>query len=223
MAVVVLISIVVAVVVISVVVVAVIVFVVLEVVLVFVLLVVVVVIGALMGARAVIDTFLEGLTVGMRVEVLISLSEMTVDLLMDATNDTILCVASNVGVEVLVDINANAFTDDMTAFEFDMPGPFEAFRCVAAFDCRPIAALDCDSVLQVRMPSNHVWSCLALPARPHFPNQAPLRLQQLIFPDFAMMPHLGHTELMVVVVAAAWCVYVRISQQYKHEDSHHLV
>ena len=66
-----------------------------------------------------------------------------------------------------------------------------------------MAALECTSVLQAWMPSYHVWSILALPARPQFPNQEPLRPQQLFPPDFAMMPHLGHTELMVVVVTAS--------------------
>ena len=30
------------------------------------------------------------------------------------------------------------------------------FSCGAAFDCRPMAALDCAHVLQARMPSYHV-------------------------------------------------------------------
>merc|ERR1712032_86042 len=62
-----------------------------------------------------------------------------------------------------------------------------------------MGVLDCGSVLQAWMPSYHVYSSLALPAVPQSPNQEPPRPQQLIFPDFAMMPHLGHTELIVVV------------------------
>ena len=46
-----------------------------------------------------------------------------------------------------------------------------------------------------------------LPAPPQFWNQEPPRAQQLLRPDFAMMPHLEHTEPMIVVVAAV--VYVR--------------
>jgi hypothetical protein len=43
-----------------------------------------------------------------------------------------------------------------------------------------------------------VWR--ALPALPHFLNQEPPRPQQLLLRDFAMVPHLGQTELMVLVV-----------------------
>jgi hypothetical protein len=35
-----------------------------------------------------------------------------------------------------------------------------------------------------------------------------MRPQQLILPDFAMVPHLGHTELMDVVVVVAAGVYM---------------
>ena len=92
------------------------------------------------------------------------------------------------------------------------------------------------------MPSYHVRSSLALPVLPQFPNQEPPRPQQLTFPDLAIMPHLGHTELMVGVVDAGvyvgvyvgidqntkmeirkqWCVYVNISQntRWKHEISY---
>jgi len=44
---------------------------------------------------------------------------------------------------------------------------------------------------------------LALPARPQFLNQEPPRPQQLIFPDFEMVLHLRHTELMMVDVVVA--------------------
>ena len=64
-------------------------------------------------------------------------------------------------------------------------------------------ALDRAGDLQARMPSYHVCSSLALPAVPHFLNQEPPRPQQLIFPDFAMAPHLGHAGLVVVIVMAA--------------------
>jgi hypothetical protein len=40
-------------------------------------------------------------------------------------------------------------------------------------------------------------------------NHEPPRPQQLLFPDFAMMPHLGHTEVMVVVVVAGGGFYER--------------
>ena len=54
---------------------------------------------------------------------------------------------------VLVGVNVNVFAGAMTAFEFAMPGPL---GCSAAFDCRPMTALDCDSVLHAWIPSYHV-------------------------------------------------------------------
>ena len=65
-------------------------------------------------------------------------------------------------------------------------------RCTTtACDCR---------ASQTRMPSYHVCPRSAFPALTHCPNQEPPRLQQLRFPDFWMMPHLAHTELICVVV-----------------------
>ena len=56
-------------------------------------------------------------------------------------------------------------------------------------------------------------------ALPQFPNQEPLRPQQLTFPDLTMLPHLKHPELMVVVVMVAGvCVYVDIGQGWKSEN-----
>ena len=47
--------------------------------------------------------------------------------------------------------------------------------------------------LQEWKPSSHVWSKLESPSSPHFLNQAPPRVQQLSWPDFVLVPHLGHT------------------------------
>ena len=82
-------------------------------------------------AGAVIDTFVEVLTVGMRVDVLIVVSNVAVDLLMDALTGIILgLLANNIGVDVLVEVNVNAFAGVITAFDFPMPGrPLEEFRC----------------------------------------------------------------------------------------------
>ena len=79
----------------------------------------------------------------------IIVSNMAVDLLMDALRSMILGVRINIAVDVL-------FSGVITALEFAMPGPLAEFRCWAASDCRPMAALDCASVLQARMPSYHV-------------------------------------------------------------------
>ena len=80
---------------------------------------------------------------------LIIVSNMAVDLLMDALRSIIRGVLINIDVDVL-------FSGVITAFDFAMPGPLAEFRCWTAFDCRPVAALDCASVLQARMPSYHV-------------------------------------------------------------------
>ena len=72
----------------------------------------------------------------------------------------------------------------------------------AAFPRWPTAILKCARALQAFMPSYHVCSSLVLPAPPQLLNQEPPRPQQLLFPDFAMVPHFGHAEVMVVFVAA---------------------
>ena len=79
----------------------------------------------LLCARAVIDTFGEVLTIDMRVDVLTIMSDVTVNLLIDALADIILRVLTNSDVDMLVDVNANVFSGVMTAFEFAMPGPLE--------------------------------------------------------------------------------------------------
>ena len=66
---------------------------------------------------------------------------------------------------------------------------------------------DFDRALHAWIPSYHLCSSFALPAAPQLPNQEPPRPQQLILPDFLIIPHLEHKELTLVVVAAgvyAW-------------------
>ena len=75
-----------------------------------------VVVRALVCAGAVVGTFVEVLTVDMRVGVVIIVSNVTVDLLADI----MIGVLTNVGVDALLYVNANVFTDVMTAFGFDM-------------------------------------------------------------------------------------------------------
>ena len=75
---------------------------------------------------------------------------MAVDLLMDALTDIrIGFLTNNIGVDVLVDANANVSAGVM-------PGSVEYSCFWAAFDCRSMAALDCASVLQAWIPSYHV-------------------------------------------------------------------
>ena len=66
-----------------------------------------------------------------------------------------------------------------------------------------MTALDCSGDLQARMPSDHVCARLELPPLPHVPNQEPPRPQQLNLPDFSMIPHLEHKELIIVVIVIA--------------------
>ena len=61
----------------------------------------------------------------------------------------ILGVLTNINVDVLVNVNVNTFAGTMV-------GTSKSFCCSAAFDFRRMAALDCASVLQVWMPSDHV-------------------------------------------------------------------
>ena len=121
-------------------------------VLVVVVVVVTVVVRAPVCAEALIGTFVEVLIVNEPIIV----SSVAVNLLMDALISMMLDVLTSIDVGVLVDLNVNVLPRAMTAFEFAVPEPFEGFRCCAAFDCRPMAALDCVSVLQAWMPSYQV-------------------------------------------------------------------
>ena len=57
------------------------------------------------------------------------MSNVAVDLLMDALTEIIRGVLTNIGIGVLVDNNLNVFAGVMAAFEFDMPRPIEEVRC----------------------------------------------------------------------------------------------
>ena len=94
-----------------------------------------------------IDAIFELLTVDMSVGVLIIVFNVAVDLLMDGLTAIVLDGLTNSDAGVLVGVNIDISPGVMTGFEIAMP---------AAFDSRPMAALDCDSVLQVWMPSYHV-------------------------------------------------------------------
>ena len=74
--------------------------------------------------------------------------DMAVGLLIDTLSDIILGVLTNIAVGVLVGVNVNVFVSVIIAFECAMSDPLEEFRCSAAFDCRPMAALGSSGVLQ---------------------------------------------------------------------------
>ena len=60
---------------------------------------------------------------------LIIVSNMAVDLLIDALTEIKLGVMTNIDIGVLVDLDVNVFAEVMAAFDFAMPGPLEEFRC----------------------------------------------------------------------------------------------
>ena len=125
---------------------------------------------------------------------------------------------ADIGVDVSVDVNANMLTRVMAA-RFVMPELLEVYRCCcAAFACRPMAALNRGRVLQAWRPAYHVRPNLALAALPQCPNQEPLRPQQLIFPDFTMVPHFGHTKPIALVVTRYMGTLVK-TQREKREHT----
>ena len=67
--------------------------------------------------------------------------------------------------------------------------------------------------LHVWMPSYHVWSSFVSRALPQFLNHEPPWPQQLLLPDVSMVPHLGHVELISVVVCAGSHVEDRSKKQ----------
>merc|ERR1719174_2696420 len=106
-------------------------------------------------------------------------------------------------VVVLVIVEAMVVIAGVMTAKFAMSAPLDGFSCCwRTLVCRPMVALDRTGDLQARMPSYHVCSSLELPALPQFLNQEPLRPQQLLFPDFLMVPHLRHSGLITAVVVA---------------------
>ena len=125
----------------------------------------------------------------------------------DVLIDSLKAIAVGVGVDMLADVEVAV----VIALEFAMPAPLkEWLLCSAAFACWPTAILDCGRALHVLMPSYHVWSRFVLPAPPQFLNQEPPWPQQLLLSDFPMVPHLGHTELAIVVVMAGVCMWALV-------------
>ena len=127
------------------------------------------------------------------------------DVVINLLTDIIFGVVTDIGTDVLADENTNVFAAVMIDLDFTKvtPGDKSMLFCRASFRGWPEAVLDCDRALQAWMPSYHVRSTSALPALPQFLNQEPPRPQQLVLPDFLIVPHLGHTELAMVVVAAS--------------------
>ena len=92
-----------------------------------ILLLVGVVARALVCAGVFINIFAEVSSFDMRVDVVIIVPDMAVE--MDALTGLMRVVLTNIDVDVLMDVNANVFAGVMTAFEFVMPDPLEEFLC----------------------------------------------------------------------------------------------
>ena len=102
-------------------------------------------------------------------------------------------------VVVMADVSVNGFADVDDDLKFVMNNPF---ACVAfIFKYCSVAGFNCGRALQLWIPSYHVWRSFATP--PQFLNQEPPRPQQLLLPDFLMIPHLTHTGLTVVIDVTA--------------------
>ena len=117
------------------------------------------------------------------------------------TVDNLTGIAVVLSVNMLTEMSMLELAAVEVTSEVTSPEESSILVCEACSRCTT-AACDCRAS-QTRMPSYHVCPRSAFPALTHFPNQEPPRLQQLRFPDFWMMPHLGHTELISVVVTAA--------------------
>ena len=74
---------------------------------------------------------------------------------MNVLASMIVGVLHGIVVDLLVGVNVNVFAGAMT-MELAIPEPLEELRSWAALDCRPVAVLTRDRVLQARMPSYHV-------------------------------------------------------------------
>ena len=81
--------------------------------------------------------------------------------------------------------------------------------------------------LQAWMPSDHKWSTVVSSASPQFLNQEPPRAQQLSLPDFLLVPHLGHNNVVVIddVIADAGFSrrsVVPVGTDIGHECGYHI-
>ena len=87
------------------------------------------VIRTLTCAGALLGTPVELSTIDMRVEVLIIVSDVAVDLLMDRLTDITRIRRTEVSVDVSAGVNMNAFEGVMTTFEFTVPDSSKEFCC----------------------------------------------------------------------------------------------
>ena len=102
---------------------------------------------------------------------------------------TMISRASGIGAEANVRALTNMLaTLESVSFEESFLSRWASFKCWL------MAVRD----LQTCKPSDHVWSRFVLPSLPQLPNQEPPRPQQLIMPDFFVMPHFGQRKSILV-------------------------
>ena len=103
-------------------------------------------------------------------------------------------LVSEVGADMPADV-------EIQFFMFNIPALVEPKLCFrAAFSCLAMAVLDCARVSHARKPSCHVYSLVELPTVPQLFNQEPPRAQQLLLPDFLVVPHFRQKGLMRVLL-----------------------
>ena len=87
----------------------------------------------------------------------VSCSDTAVDMSVDVLLIRfIIDILTGVGADMSTEVNTKVLAGVMTALEFVISETFKEFSCWAAFDCWPLALLDCGRVLQIWMPSYHV-------------------------------------------------------------------
>ena len=69
------------------------------------------------------------------------LTDIGVNVLVDVLVDIIRPLLTSIDVGMLVDMNVNVSSGVLTAFGFVISDRSEGLRCLAAFACRPMAAL----------------------------------------------------------------------------------
>ena len=127
---------------------------------------------------------------------------MPVPYALDVLIDTLTGALADACADELAKVNVNVLAAVVSTLKFGMPIPLGESSCCTVFECWSKGILARAHGLHARMPWDHVCLMFASRALPQFPNQEPPRAQQLLLPDFLMVPHSEHTETMVAVVSA---------------------
>ena len=118
------------------------------------------------------------------------------DVVTDTLFDVWIDVTADIGAELLTVLNENILADAITTLWPVITAVFEGCEPF----CRTTSSCCCVHALQAQIPSYHVWPSFWLPTAPQSLNHEPPRPQQLVLPDFSKVPHLRHSDPLVVVV-----------------------